>query len=165
LQSRGHIDPITQDIAVLLNDVTQMNADADVNLFALIFLGVVSAKLRLDTLGTLHSVNDRGEVHQEAITHSLDDCPMIVSDRLLDDLIVDSEHPQRAGFIGAHLAAEAHEVGEHDGGQLTGLGRCLCRVLCHGGDYPSSVRWLSNGGQSRLSADICILGHPLACYL
>jgi len=23
---------------------------------------------------------------------------------------------QRVGFVGAHLAAEAHDVGEHDGG-------------------------------------------------
>ena len=42
-------------------------------------------------------------------------------DSLLDELVMDVEQPQHAGFVGAHLAAEADDVGEHDRGQLAGF--------------------------------------------
>ena len=42
---------------------------------------------------------------------------------LLDDLVMHGQQPQHAGFIAAHLAAEAHHVGEHNGGQAAGLNR------------------------------------------
>ena len=46
------------------------------------------------------------------------------------------EQPQHARFIGPHLAAEADDVGEHDGGQAPRLcGPRAGAVLWHGGDY------------------------------
>jgi len=47
---------------------------------------------------------------------------MMLSYGLLDDLVMDVQQPQHAGFSGAHLAAKADDVGEHDGRQLTSLG-------------------------------------------
>ena len=56
------------------------------------------------------------------------------------------QHPQHAGFIAAHLAAKAHDVSEHDGGEAAGLGRRrLWRALFHEGDYPADSIQLSNG--------------------
>ena len=37
------------------------------------------------------------------------------------ELIVHLQQPQHAGFVAAHLAAKAHHVGEHDGGQTARL--------------------------------------------
>ncbi len=45
---------------------------------------------------------------------------------LLNDLVMYGQHAQHAGFIRSHLTAKAHHVGEHDGGELAGLG---CRRL------------------------------------
>ena len=51
-----------------------------------------------------------------------------------DDLVMDVEQPQHPGFVGAHLAAEADDIGEHDGGQAAGLASYGTRtVLGHGG--------------------------------
>jgi hypothetical protein len=57
-----------------------------------------------------------GKVHQEGITNRFDDCAVMVSDRLVDYLIVNIQQPQHAGFVAAHLTAEADDVGKHDRG-------------------------------------------------
>jgi hypothetical protein len=54
------------------------------------------------------------------------------SDSLLDDPVMHLQQPQGAGFIAAHLAAEADDVGEHDGGQAPSLGlNCAAGVFFH----------------------------------
>jgi hypothetical protein len=80
------------------------------------------AKLRLNLLGTLNSVDYGGKVHQEGVTNGFDDVAMMHNDSLRDDLIMDVEQPQHAAFIRAHLAAETNNIGEHDGGQPSLLG-------------------------------------------
>jgi hypothetical protein len=73
-------------------------------------------ELTLNTLGTLDRVDHGGEIYQKAISQCLDNVAVMVSYGLLNDLIMDCEHAQHAGFISPHLAAKAHDVGEHDGG-------------------------------------------------
>lgn len=64
---------------------------------------------------------------------------MMLGDRLVNSLVMHLQNAQRGGFVAAHLATEAYHVGEHDGGQLTGLGLQHCRdsliLLC----TPSNV--------------------------
>jgi hypothetical protein len=145
LQPGSYINSIAQDIPVLSNDVAQMNANADVNLLGCVLLNVMSTEVRLNTLGTLHGINNRRKINQEPIVHSLNDVAMMVGDRLLDDLVMDGEAAQSASFIGPHLVAEAHDVGEHDRGQPARLNRpCAAGVLWHGGDYRARSLRLSN---------------------
>ena len=63
----------------------EMDADADVNLFGWLFLGVVSPELGLNLLGALHGVDDGGKVHQKGIADGLDDRAVMLSHRLLND--------------------------------------------------------------------------------
>ena len=65
-----------------------VDADTDVNLFVLLLLCVVRTELRLDTLGALHGVDYRGEVHQERITDGFNDVAVMLSHSLFDDLIM-----------------------------------------------------------------------------
>src|SRR5882724_11098137 len=102
-----------------------MNADADMNLLVGLLLGVVSTELSLNALGALDRVDDGGKVYQESITNGFDDVTMRLGHLLLDDPVMNRQHTQHAGFIGAHLAAEAHDVGEHDGSQFARLCRRL----------------------------------------
>ena len=74
----------------------------------------MGAELGLNLLGALHGVNDGGKIYQEGITDGFDDRAVMRSHRLLNELIMDVQQPQRAGFVGAHLAAKADDVGEHD---------------------------------------------------
>ena len=48
LQPRGDIHPIAKYIAILLDDVAQMDADADMNLFGFLFLRIVGPELGLN---------------------------------------------------------------------------------------------------------------------
>ena len=77
----------------------RVDADADVDLFRFLFLGVVGAELRLNLLGALHGVDHGREVDQEGIAHGFDDRAMMLSDGLLDELVMDVQQPQRAGFV------------------------------------------------------------------
>jgi hypothetical protein len=93
-----------------------MNADTNVNLFGWLFVEIVSLELRLDLLSGLNSMHHRRKVHQEGIPDNLDDRAVMFCDGFVDNLVVRVQQSQRTGFIGAHLTAEAHDVGEHDGG-------------------------------------------------
>ena len=93
LQPRGDVHPIAKHIAILLHDVAQMNADADMDLFGSFFSDVVSLELALNLLRALHGVDDRGKVYQEGITNSLDDRAVMFGHSLLDDLIMGFQQP------------------------------------------------------------------------
>ena len=67
-------------------------------------------------------MDDRREVDQEGITNGFDDMAVMFSHCLLDNLVMHFQQPQHAGFVRAHLAAEADDVGEHDRRQPAGLG-------------------------------------------
>jgi hypothetical protein len=97
-------------------------------------------------LRTLDGLNDRGKLDQEAIARRFDDMAVVGSDGSLDDLVMHGQYPQRASFIGAHLAAKPHEVSKHDGRQFAGLGMPHTGVvLDHGDDYRPRGMRLSNG--------------------
>ncbi len=66
-------------------------------------------------------MDDGGKVHEKGITDGFDDVAMMVSHCLLDNLIMDFQQPQHAGFVRPHLATKADDVREHDRRQLAGL--------------------------------------------
>src|SRR5262245_442781 len=110
-----------------------MNTDTDVNLVGRLLGSVVSPELSVNLLGALHGMNHRGEVYQKGIANGLDNRAVMLGDSLLNELIMGFQQSQRAGFVAAHLAAKAYDVGEHDRGQLAGLDSCrfVCRCT-HG---------------------------------
>src|SRR5262249_14222395 len=59
-----------------------------------------------------------------------------------DELVMDIEQSEHAGFIAAHLPAEADDVGEHDRREFAGLSR---QLLVHRGDYSTGSLRLSTG--------------------
>jgi hypothetical protein len=60
-------------------------------------------------------------------------------------LIMHSQQPQRTRFVSAHLAAEAHDVREHDRREFASLSRCLW----HEGNYSASPSPLSIAQETR----------------
>jgi hypothetical protein len=94
-------------IAFALDNVAQMDANADVELLGTLFVGVIRAQLGLHDLCPLHRMHDGRKLHEEAIAGGLNDVAMMGSHRLPDDLGMEVEQAQHAGFIGAHLTAEA----------------------------------------------------------
>ena len=109
-----------------------MNADTDVNLFGLLLLGVVRSQLGVNRLRALHGMNDGGKLDEKGVTNGFNDMAMIHTHSLLDEPIMDVQQPHRARFVGAHLAAEANDVGEHDRRQPPLLSvDCLARLVVH----------------------------------
>ena len=121
-----------------------MEADAYVNLVALLLCGIIALKLRLQVLRALDRVDDRRKLEQETIARRFDDMALVCSHGLLNDLVMDGQYLQRAGFVSTHLTAKAHHVSEHDGGQATGFGvDDLARNVLHERDYSARCFWLS----------------------
>jgi hypothetical protein len=90
-------------------------------------------------------LDDREPIDQEGSVHDLNDMPVMLSHRLVDDLVMRLQQPQHTRFIGAHLAAKAYDVREHDGGQAAALASYGTRaVLGHRGDYHARSLRLSN---------------------
>ena len=102
--------------------------------------------MRLNGLRALHGVHDRREVHQKRVTDGFDDRAAMFDDGLLDNVVMDFQQPQHAGFVAAHLVTDAHHVGEHNGCQLAGLSQpSFASILAHGRDYAAAYFLLSNG--------------------
>jgi hypothetical protein len=124
LEPRGHVYAVAKHIAVFLDNVAKMDANADLDLFGSIFRGVVGLELPLDVLGALHGMHDGGEVDEKGVTNRFDDLAVMCSDGLVDHVIMYVQQAQHACFIRAHLTAETDDIGEHDGRQLARLGGC-----------------------------------------
>ena len=58
------------------------------NLLSRFLAVIVSPQLCLNVLGTLHGVHHGRKVHQEGIPHNFDDVPVMLSHRLVDDLVM-----------------------------------------------------------------------------
>ena len=63
----------------------------------------------------------------------------MLGDCLVDDLIMEAQQVEGMGFVRAHLAAKADDVGEHDRGQTAGLG------LHHKRYFPPPMRDYQGG--------------------
>ncbi len=72
------------------------------------------------------------------------DDAVMVRHGMADELIMDIQQAQHAGFIAAHVAAEADDVGEHDRRQLADFMRRFVCLRAHGGDYAAHCTPLSN---------------------
>src|SRR5690349_4838257 len=69
---------------------------------------------------------------------------MMFTHRLLNNLIMDVQHPQHAGFVGSHLATEADDVGKHDSRQPPSLHvHRTADVVLHRPDYSADITLLS----------------------
>jgi hypothetical protein len=63
--------------------------------------------------------------------------------RVLNDLVVNFQQPQHAGFVAAHLAAEAHDVREHDRRQTASLDlRGITHTFSFNNTSSSRLDWL-----------------------
>jgi hypothetical protein len=85
LQSRGNIDAIAHQVAVtLLNDVANMNANAELNaaLRRKASVALDHAVLHFD--GTTHGVNYAAELDESAVACALHDAAMMNGDDRID---------------------------------------------------------------------------------
>ena len=101
-EARRDIDAITEDVAVLGDNVALVYADAEHDAVAGCDRGVAFGHYRLDLCGTAQRVDRTAEFDQQAVAGRLDDPATMRLDGWIDDLRPDGPQPlQCARLVGA----------------------------------------------------------------
>ena len=116
LEPRGDVHTVTHKIAVtLLDDVSQMDTDAELNAAFRGQAGIALDHRRLHFDGTAHSVNHAPELDERTITGPLYHASPVHSDGRIDQIAAQRPEPrQSAVFIGSGKPAEADHIRRQD---------------------------------------------------
>ena len=116
LQARGHVHAIAEDVVVLADHVAEVDADAKADLALRRHVAVAPRHALLDLDRARHGIRDARELDQHAVAGGLDQPPLVLGDRRVDQLeTMGLETRERARLIGFHQAAVADHVGGEDG--------------------------------------------------
>ena len=154
LQPRGDIDAVAHQIAVrLLDDVAQMNADAELDAAIVRHAGVAldHAVLHLDRAA--HRVDDAAKFDEAAVAGALDDAPAMRGDGRINQIAAQRPEPrQRSLLVRAGEPAVADDIGDQDRSDLprfrhgaaSGFGDAIMNdasALLHGASRGPSIAW------------------------
>ena len=120
LQPRGDIHAIAVDPGLVMDDVTEV--DADTILQAQIRRGI-AIPLSNDLLNgdrTLNRINHTTELSKDAVTSGVNDTSAAVGNHGQDHSLVPFEIPDRARFVSAHKCTVPCDVSGEDGDQFPG---------------------------------------------
>jgi len=117
-EAGGDIDAIAENVALVGDDVAEIDADAEADAPVLCDLRLAVEHHPLDFDRAAHRVDDAGEFDQHAVAGGLDDAPSVLADFRIDQLApVRLEAGERALLVGAHQPGIAGDVGGEDGGE------------------------------------------------
>jgi hypothetical protein len=80
LETHCNIDPVTKDIVLFDNDITDVNADAELDPLVLRHVDILFGHAALNFVGTSHGVDHAGELSNSAVPGILDDTSVMLSD-------------------------------------------------------------------------------------
>ena len=117
LEANGDVDPLAIDIAVLDDDVAEIDADPEVEAASGrdVVCGVGKVALRLD--GALDGVDDAVEGDQRSVAGGLDDAAAALRDQRLERLDQRHDAAMGARLVEIDEPAVPDDVGRDDGGQ------------------------------------------------
>ena len=99
-ETHRNIDPVTKDIIVFDNNITDVNADAKFDPLVLRHIGILFGHAALDFVGTSHGVDHAGELNESAVPGILDDTSVMLSDFGIEKRLSESfQLRQRAFFV------------------------------------------------------------------
>lgn len=120
LQPRGDIDAVAKYVAILGDDIAQIDADAEYDSTVRGFPGVRRRHRLLQRHGAAHRIHHAGEFRQYAVAHQFDDAAMVIRDNGVYDFGQTSlQTDKRSLFVGRHQPAVPDDVGGQDCPQLT----------------------------------------------
>ncbi|HUL90270.1 MAG TPA: hypothetical protein VLU23_19070 [Pseudolabrys sp.] len=110
-QPRRHIDAITKNVVTVDNDITDIDADAELDAFLGRDIGVAFDHAALDVDDAAHRVDDTSMLDEHAVAGGLDDPAPVLSDLGINEfLAMRFELAQRAFLINAHEPAVAGNI-------------------------------------------------------
>ena len=126
------IDAVAENVALVDDDVADIDADAEFDAAVGRHIGVPFGHLALDFDGAAHRVDDAGELGQQTVAGGLDDAAAVLADPEIDDFAPVRLQPgERLLLVGAHQPAVAGDIGRQNGRQppLHPLAGQACRSL------------------------------------
>ena len=131
-QSRGDIDAVAHQVAVaLLDDVAEMNADAELDapVGGQADVALDHRVLHLD--GAAHGIDHAAELDQRPVAGALEHAPVMDGDRGVDEFRAQRPQPRQCPvLVGARHPAEADDIGGQDCCDFPGLGHRAPHTRC-----------------------------------
>src|SRR5262249_53003777 len=113
-----NVDAVAEDVAILDDDVTDIDAHPKFNSALCRYCGVAGDHLPLHLDRTTHRVYYAGELDKEAVAGGLDDAtPMLRNFGVAEFTTNGTQCRQRALFVFAHQPRIAGDIGRQDGRQ------------------------------------------------
>ena len=129
-QPRRDVHAVAKNVAVLDDDVAEIDADAELDVAGRGDVGIAPRHAALHLRRAQNGVGDALELDQHAVAGGLDDAPAILGDCRIDELEpVGLQARERALLIDLHEAAVADDVRRHDRGEPALDARTLHRLV------------------------------------
>ena len=122
-EARGDVDAVAHQVAVaLLDDVADMNADAEFDAPVLRHAGVALDQAVLHFDRAADRVDDAAELDDAAVAGALDSTAVMSGDSRVDEIAPQTAKArERSVLVGAGKPAVADDVGHQDRGEFAGL--------------------------------------------
>ena len=115
LQARRDIDPVTEQIVAVDNDVPEIDSDTEDNAAVARHVHLLGGDFLLNGHCAGDSVHHRSKLHDCPVAHQLDDTALIAFEQWIDRLGAQSlESGERCGLVILDKTRIAHDVGGHD---------------------------------------------------
>jgi len=115
---RRHIDAVAKHVAFVDYHVAEVDADAKADALALRQIGIAVLHPPLHDDRAAHSVDDRGELDQHAVSGGLEDASAVLADQRVDQSApMALQSGERLFLICAHQPRIFDDIGTEDGGQ------------------------------------------------
>ena len=110
-ETHCNIDPITKDIIVRNDNITEVNAHTKFDPFVPRHIGILFCHAALDFVGTSHGVDHTGELNESAVPGILDNASAMISDFWIKKRRSKRfQLCQRAFFVDPYQAARARDI-------------------------------------------------------
>ena len=110
-ETHCNIDPVTKDIVLFDNNITDVNADAEFDPLVLRHVDILFGHAALNFVGTSHGVDHAGELSNSAVPGILDDTSVMLSDFGIEKRSSKRfQSRQRAFFVDPYQAARARDI-------------------------------------------------------
>src|SRR4029077_2417079 len=110
LQPRGDVDAIAEDSIIIVDHVTEVDADTKLHTPLGLDRGIAFDHLPLNGDRALDRVQHAGELGQDAVSGGIDDTSAELADHRQYHRLMALEVAHRARFVGAHQGAVAGDV-------------------------------------------------------